>query len=91
MAQQGPWRTASQDEALRREAQDVARMAVKAPRIDQAVAPAPQVASKVQEGLETPATQGFSATELIGNLPESFIKNAKAVLWDLPKEALGAA
>ena len=78
---EGPKTTGNAPPRARKEP-DPARVAT-AP-VQRAISPAtqPQEAEAQMEG--------FNAGEMVGNLPSSFIKNAKAVLWDLPKEALGA-
>ncbi len=72
-----------------RQALEEARKAGKADSSPSPVAPGPVTPAPSAAPRKSPEA-GFDTLEMLGNAPGSFIKNAKAVLWDLPKEALGA-
>src|SRR3990167_3199722 len=67
------------------------REALRANLRAQAPQQAPAVPPEPVQGLESPPAKteglGFRPGEMLSNVPSSFIKQAKAVLWDLPKAA----
>ena len=52
--------------------------------------PPPAAAERVKSPPSDSLSRGFEPLQMLQNAPGSFVKNAKAILWDLPKAAAGS-